>query len=683
MAPDVRSRRNVVSSILLSVLLILAPSSVTAPSSVDHRSAEDNAEGGQGRGGGNPSWLVRHVAVDSKTDHDDQQQQDATEWRRGRDAVSPSPSSTVCDAGGMSSYRSGQAAEPPVVGDLCAVGEDKDAVYKQQQVVVVESINKQVLEMLEVRPEVERVNFAAASDGAKVLASNVGAKRVGALLDDDSDTFMRNDCKDDDKWVVIELSQVAKVSMVELSQYELYSSRVNEFAVYGMHSHPRTLSGANTNGWHFLGKFQAAKKKGKQAFSIVEADGVEPDRWVRYLLIRFLSHHGGESVCAINEIGVFGVSAAEELEAQLAMADDEEVDDGISGSREGVELGLAHDASDRNDDTNDGGGDGDGTSGMGGMSDTRVEKDGRGVTPSGPDTRAGQVGEDGARLPVADTSVVRVEMGEGSAFKSSVGSREGPSDAPDSVDAGAQPSTCGAHGTVMYDEKVGGSGEVCGTKLDGASGGTAVDTAAISERPSASGRDEGKVMASTAAQGASPTRIEAGRVEGSAAPSAAPSPSSSSSSSSSGMPDVQIPSQSKKGSNVYETLVQELLGTKAQQKAIVKSFDTLAKNFEALSEELAALTTDSGLESSMKMQERIATLEGRLIQVGKAASAHSNAAVGMLAAVLGSVALQYLETSADMQPASTRKQVLPQMVRGLVVMNAVAAAALVLKYVHA
>ena len=134
---------------------------------------------------------------------------------------------------------------------------------------------------------------------------------------------------------------------------------------------------------------------------------------------------------------------------------------------------------------------------------------------------------------------------------------------------------------------------------------------------------------------------------------------------------------------MYETLVQELLGTKAQQKAIVKSFDTLAKNFEALSEELAALTTDSGLESSMKMQERIATLEGRLIQVGKAASAHSNAAVGMLAAVLGSVALQYLETSADMQPASTRKQVLPQMVRGLVVMNAVAAAALVLKYVHA
>lgn len=54
--------------------------------------------------------------------------------------------------------------------------------------------------------------------GAKVLATNKEAKKPGALLDDDSDTFLKNDCKAEAKWVVLELSQVAKVARLELSQ---------------------------------------------------------------------------------------------------------------------------------------------------------------------------------------------------------------------------------------------------------------------------------------------------------------------------------------------------------------------------------------------------------------------------------------------------------------------------------
>jgi len=682
MAPDFRSKRNL-SPVILSALLIFASSSVTTLSSDDHPSVEEYVgDGGmQGREVKTPSWLEKHVVVDSKMDSQDQQRrQDSTGWGGGRDAASPAPPLSVCgiyDVSGTSSYRYGQVAEPLVVGDLCEVGEDKEAAtYEQEQVVVVESINKQVLEMLEVRPEVERVNFAAASDGAKVLASNVGAKRVGALLDDDSDTFMRNDCKDDDKWIVIELSQVAKVSLVELSQYELYSSRVNEFAVYGMHSHPRTLSGANTNGWHFLGKFQAAKKKGKQAFSIVEADGVEPDRWVRYLLIRFLSHHGGESVCAINEIGVFGVSAAEELEAQLAMAEDEGVEDAILAGRDGVELGSVHDASERDDDGDDGGGSVEGYAedGMRVMGDVIGKHEGRGANST-----SGQPGEGGARSPMVDTSVSRVDTEHGIAPNLSLSGRGRSPEALDSAGVGspAQLPTCGAHGNAMYDGHLG-HNEVCRNKVDTASDGSALDGGATLEASGATSRLEGSPPPSSAPNPSAPPSSSP-----SSSPSSTPSstPSSSASSSASGLPDVQIPSQSKKGSNVYDTLVQELLGTKAQQKAIAKSFDTLAKNFEALSEELAVLTADSGLHTIRKMHERIATLEGRVKHVGKAASAHSNAAVGMLAAVLGSIALQYLESSVKAQPVGKRKQVLPQMVRGLVVMNVIVAAALVVRHI--
>lgn len=42
-------------------------------------------------------------------------------------------------------------------------------------------------------------NFALAKEGAKVLAYNKEAKKAGALLDDDSDTFLKNECRAADK----------------------------------------------------------------------------------------------------------------------------------------------------------------------------------------------------------------------------------------------------------------------------------------------------------------------------------------------------------------------------------------------------------------------------------------------------------------------------------------------------
>lgn len=164
----------------------------------------------------------------------------------------------------------------------------------------VQAITEAVLEVL---PSAQQ-NFALDKDGAKVLASNPGAKKVAAMLDDDSDTFMRNDCRDD-KWVVVELSQVAKASRVELAQYELYSSRVKDFEIRGRQSHPRTdnvetSKWLNSSAWKLVGKWTAEYAKGTQEFA------VEHPAWVRYLLVRFLSHYGSEPVCAVNGIAIYG-----------------------------------------------------------------------------------------------------------------------------------------------------------------------------------------------------------------------------------------------------------------------------------------------------------------------------------------------------------------------------------------
>lgn len=55
--------------------------------------------------------------------------------------------------------------------------------------------------------EEDRHNFALSQDGAKIVASNKEAKKASAILDTDSDTFMKNECKAE-KWFIIELSQV-------------------------------------------------------------------------------------------------------------------------------------------------------------------------------------------------------------------------------------------------------------------------------------------------------------------------------------------------------------------------------------------------------------------------------------------------------------------------------------------
>ena len=61
--------------------------------------------------------------------------------------------------------------------------------------------------------EEDRYNFAAAKEGAKLLAAYKEAKKPAAVLDGDSDTFVRNECKAD-KWLLIELSQVGCCQML-------------------------------------------------------------------------------------------------------------------------------------------------------------------------------------------------------------------------------------------------------------------------------------------------------------------------------------------------------------------------------------------------------------------------------------------------------------------------------------
>ena len=51
----------------------------------------------------------------------------------------------------------------------------------------------------------------------QVVAANREARKPGAVLDADGDTFLKNECRAD-KWLLLELSQVARVDTVRLAQ---------------------------------------------------------------------------------------------------------------------------------------------------------------------------------------------------------------------------------------------------------------------------------------------------------------------------------------------------------------------------------------------------------------------------------------------------------------------------------
>eukprot|EP00892_Ulva_mutabilis_P003845 jgi/Ulvmu1/1832/UM119_0051.1 len=170
--------------------------------------------------------------------------------------------------------------------------------------------------------ETDRQNVADARDGARILFANPEAKNADKLLSADTFSFMRNDCSAD-KWVTIELSQRVKLTAVDISMLELYSSRVKTFELYGALKKPTKTASAPWHAelWTLIAIMKLENKKGQQAFRL------QASLFSKYLLLHFTAHFGSESVCAINNFRAFGITEAEDLEAQLSALQNPEAGD--------------------------------------------------------------------------------------------------------------------------------------------------------------------------------------------------------------------------------------------------------------------------------------------------------------------------------------------------------------------
>lgn len=174
------------------------------------------------------------------------------------------------------------------------------------------------------------VDYAAKVSGGQILEKSPTLKGTSNLLTGDMDRYAIAPCEDK-KYVVVGLSEDILVKMIQLANYERYSSHVKDFQVLASQEYPTQ----NNDQWTDLGTYTALSKNGEQSFELKEA------AWARYLKFKFLSHYGVEHYCTVSQIKVHGSTMLQGFHEQWIeseMDNAEEVDgDDVDSNQNDVE----------------------------------------------------------------------------------------------------------------------------------------------------------------------------------------------------------------------------------------------------------------------------------------------------------------------------------------------------------
>lgn len=162
----------------------------------------------------------------------------------------------------------------------------------------------------------ERFNYASFDCAATVLKTNPECKGSSSVLLEYKDSYMLNECRAQNKFLILELCDDILVDTVVLANYEFFSSIFHTFRVSVSDRYP-----AKPDQWKELGVYEARNTREVQAFA-VENSLI----WARYLRIEFLTHYGHEFFCPVSLIRVHGTTMMEEYKHdESGRVDDEEV----------------------------------------------------------------------------------------------------------------------------------------------------------------------------------------------------------------------------------------------------------------------------------------------------------------------------------------------------------------------
>jgi len=163
----------------------------------------------------------------------------------------------------------------------------------------------------------ERFNYASFDCAANILKTNREARSPNAVLLENKDSYMLNECAAKEKFIILELCNDIQIDTIVLANFEFFSSTFRTFRVSVSDRYPVKLEK-----WKTLGVYEARNTREVQAF-LVES----PVIWARYVRIEFLTHYGKEFYCPMSLLRVHGTTMMEEYKHDMDIGIEDESDD--------------------------------------------------------------------------------------------------------------------------------------------------------------------------------------------------------------------------------------------------------------------------------------------------------------------------------------------------------------------
>lgn len=165
----------------------------------------------------------------------------------------------------------------------------------------------------------ERFNYASFDCAATVLKTNPKSSGSSAVLVENKDSYMLNECSVENKFLILELCEDILIDTIVLANFEFFSSIFRTFRVSVSDRFP-----LKADKWKTLGTFEARNTREVQAF-LVE----NPLIWAKYVRIEFLTHYGNEFYCPVSLVRVHGTTMLEDYrhDEDPNKADDREDDE--------------------------------------------------------------------------------------------------------------------------------------------------------------------------------------------------------------------------------------------------------------------------------------------------------------------------------------------------------------------
>jgi Sad1 / UNC-like C-terminal len=176
----------------------------------------------------------------------------------------------------------------------------------------------------------ERFNYASFDCAATILKTNAKSSSSSAVLVENKDSYMLNECSVENKFLVLELCEDILIDTIVLANFEFFSSIFRSFRVSVSDRYPVKLEK-----WKVLGTFEARNTREVQAF-LVE----NPLIWTKYVRIEFLTHYGNEFYCPLSLVRVHGTTMLEDYrhdEDPSKIDDRDDDDDQLTGTAETIE----------------------------------------------------------------------------------------------------------------------------------------------------------------------------------------------------------------------------------------------------------------------------------------------------------------------------------------------------------